>query len=154
MRSMPLAIAAFLLLPLAGAMAAGKTGYDVQPIKSEGKFIGCMAMNEDTGLTFVGTAETFSVMMTAKDFKVAKGDPVSGTWTIDGGKERALGIKADGPSTVSADFEATMANIKPFMDGTEVTVALGKNTIEFDLSGSMSAMNELNACMDKGTAAK
>ena len=154
MRFMLLALAASVLLPLAGAMAAGKDGYNVQPIKSEGKFIGCMAMNEDTGLTVVGTAETFSVMMTAGDFKVAKGDPVSGTWTIDGGKERPLGVKADGPSTVSADFEATMANIKPFMDGAEVTVAIGKNTIEFDLSGSMAAMNELNACMTKGSAAK
>lgn len=152
MRPMLLALAALLLLPPV-AVAAGRDGYNVQPIRDGGKFIGCMAMNEETGLTFVGTAETFSVMMTAKDLKVAKGDPVSGTWAIDGGKERPLGMKADGPSTVSADFEASVANMKPFMDGSEVTVAVGKETIEFDLSGSMAAVNELKACMTKGIAA-
>ena len=135
-------------LPFCTAAHAA-SGYDVQPIGEPGKYIGCMAVNTDAGVNFVAVGQNLSVMMMAKGFGVAKGDKVDGTWSVDGGKERALGDKADGNGTVSVDLVATREGLELFGNGNQLSATVGKNTYEFDLSGSKQALSELGGCMDK-----
>jgi hypothetical protein len=148
MRSLTLALAvALLVAPFAHPALAAD--YDVQPIGEKGKEIGCMAINQDAGLAFVAVAQNLSVMMTTKDFKVVKGDPVDGAWSVDGSKDKSLSEKADGPGTVSADMEATAQALSMIANGKELTATVGKSTMVFDLSGSKQALMDLGACMDK-----
>ena len=131
----------------APAMAA--SGYDVQPVGDPGKAIGCMAINTDTGVSFVAVQQNLSVMMTAKGFRVGKGDAVDGVWSVDGGKDRPLADKADANGTVSVDLVASKEVLALFGNGNTLSATVGKNTYEFDLAGSKAALEELGGCMDK-----
>ena len=108
-----------------------------------------MAMNTTTGITFVAVAQSLSVMLTTKAFKVAKGDPIDGSWSVDGSKDRALAAKADADGTVSADMDATKAALQMLSDGNELTATIGKTAMTFDLAGSKQALTDLGECMDK-----
>lgn len=146
-------LARFLLVSAAAlpfcAPALAASGYDVQPVGDPGKAIGCMAINTDTGVTFVAVQQNLSVMMTAKGFRVGKGEAVDGVWSVDGSKERALSDKADANGTVSADLVASREVMALFGNGNMLSATVGKNTYEFDLAGSKQALEELGACMDK-----
>lgn len=136
----------FAMLPVCAHAASD---YDVQPVGEPGKYIGCMAVNADAGISFVAVEQSLSVMVTAKGFGVTKGQPVDGTWSVDGSKDRALGTKADGPNTVSVDLDATREVMALFGNGNQLTATVGKNSYEFDLAGSRQALTELGGCMDK-----
>ena len=148
MRFASLLFVAAAALPLC-APAHAASGYDVAPVGEPGKAIGCMAVNGDAGLAFVAVQQNLSVMMTAKGFRVGKGDAVDGTWSVDGGKERALADKADANGTVSVDLVVTKELLALFGNGTTLSATVGKNAYEFDLAGSKQALDELGACMDK-----
>lgn len=148
MRLAPLLLALFAGLPLC-APAHAASGYEVQPVGEPGKYIGCTAINTDSAVTFVAVEQTLSVMVTAKGFRVGKGEAVDGTWSVDGGKDRALSPKADANGTVSADLAATFEVMTLLGDGSTFSATVGKNTYEFDLAGSKQALLELSACMDK-----
>lgn len=131
------------------APAHAESNYTVQPVGDPGKAIGCMAVNEDAGLAFVAVQQNLSVMMTSKGFRVGKGDAVDGVWSVDGSKDRPLSDKADANGTVSADLVASKEVMTLLGNGTMLSATVGKNTYEFDLSGSKQALSELGACMDK-----
>jgi len=122
--------------------------YDVSPIGEKGAYIGCMATNAVAGVMFVAVQNNLSVMLSSKDFKVAKGDAVKGSWSVDGSKERALGAKADGDGTVSVDLEANKENIELFSNGNELSGTVGKDTMLFDLAGTKVALSDLGECMN------
>lgn len=138
-----------LALTLLPVCAHAASDYDVQPVGEPGKYIGCMAVNADAGVSFVAVEQSLSVMMTAKGFGVTKGEPVDGTWSVDGAKDRALAAKADGPNTVSVDLDATREVLALFGNGNQLSATVGKKSYEFDLAGSRQALTELGGCMDK-----
>ena len=135
-------------IALATGASARAAGYDVAPIGTKGAYLGCMAVNAGTGVAFVAVGNNLSVMLTSPGWKVVKGDPIDGTWSIDGGKERTLAVKADGPGTVSVDLEANKAALDLLGGGNELTGSIGKNSFVFDLGGSKQALSDLGDCMD------
>lgn len=133
----------------AAASPALASGYEITPIGEKGTYFGCTAINTETDVAFVAVGNTLSVMVTSKEFDVKKGDKVSGTWSVDGGKEHALEKTANGSGTVSSDMEPTKANFQIIGDGKEMTVTVGKESMVFDMSGSQKALIDLSACMNK-----
>lgn len=141
-------LAAFVLaLPLCSAAHAD--GYEVAPIGERGAYMGCMAIDADTGVSFVAVGQSLSVMMSAALLRVNKGDAVDGTWAVDGGKGRPLSVKADGNNTVSADLQASKEILTLLSNGNQISAAIGATYVDFDLSGSKQALQDLGACMDK-----
>lgn len=140
-----LVMAVFVLLAIApGARAAT---YDIQPLNDGGKFVGCMALNQPDGVVLLAMENGLAVLVTSVEFKVAKGDTVKGTWSIDNNKSRPLSDKANGDGTVSIDLELTKADFAMLGDGEELEVNLGKVSKTFSLAGSSKGLAGLTACM-------
>ena len=142
-----------LLVPflavMALASAAHAATYDIQPLNDDGKFLGCMALNQADGVVLLAVENSLAVLVTSPDFKVAKGDTVKGTWSIDNSKSRPLSGKANGDGTVSIDLETTKADFAMLSDGDELEVNLGKVSKTFSLAGSSKGLAGLSACMSK-----
>lgn len=143
----------FTALVLAVAVAASGTAhaatYDIEPLDDKGQFLGCMAINATDGVVLLAMENALSLLVTAPEFKVAKGDTVSGTWSIDTSKNRPLSDKANGASTVSIDLELTKDNFELVGNGDTLTVSIGKASHEFSLAGSSKGLDGLRACMKK-----
>jgi hypothetical protein len=144
-------LATLVALPL-GSAPVQAAGFVVEPMVDGKNFLGCMASNEASGLIFVAVAGSFSVMLSAPEFKVAKGDKVDGSWAVDDGKPQALSASANGPGIVSIDMDATKENIALFADGDEVKARIGKASHTFSLASSDQALADLRACMKTGAA--
>ena len=147
MRAHRLAVVALLALPL--CTPAHAAGYQISPIGNPGAYNGCLAMDVDAGLGFVSFAQNLTVLMQAKLLDVEKGEAVTGTWSVDGSKERSLDDKATDKNIVSAGLAATKEMMALLGDGNQLTVTMGKTSVEFDLAGSKQALQDLGACMDK-----
>ena len=133
----------------AAGTSAHAAGYDVSPIGEKGAYMGCMSINATTDVTFVGVENVMSVIFQGSDFKVDKDEKVSGTWSVDGNKERPLADKANGKGIVSVDMNATIEALEMFGNGKQVEVTVGKSTMTFDLTDSRQGLADLGKCMDK-----
>lgn len=140
-------IGSIVALPLCAAAYAD--GFEVSPIGNPGAYMGCMAIDANTGIAFVGVGQTLSVMMTAKLLRVKKGEGVDGTWAVDGGKTHALAAKADGENTVSADLQVTKETMALLSEGSQLSAVIGATYVDFDLGGSKQALRDLSDCMNK-----
>ena len=145
MRHRVLVVAA--VASLAVAASAHAATYDIQPLNDDGKFLGCMALNQADGVVLLAVENGLAVLVTSPAFKVAKGDAVSGTWSIDDSKSRPLSERANGDGTVSIDLALTKADFAMLGDGEELEVKLGKVTKTFSLAGSSKGLAGLSACM-------
>lgn len=140
-------VGSVLALPVCSAAYA--EGFDVSPIGKPGAYIGCMAVDTNAGLAFVGVGQTLSVMMSAKLLRVKKGEVIDGTWAVDGGKTHPLSTKADSDNTVSADLEVTKNILMLLSDGNQISTTIGATYVDFDLTGSKQALHDLPDCMNK-----
>ncbi len=140
---------AALVLALPLCSAAHAEGYEIAPIGERGAYMGCMAIDADTGVSFVAVGQSLSVMMSAALLRVNKGDAVDGTWAVDGGKGRPLSAKADGKNTVSADLQASREIVTLLSNGNQISAVIGATYVDFDLTRSKQALQDLGACMDK-----
>jgi hypothetical protein len=140
-----LVLATIALLALAPAARAA--GYDIQPLTNDGKFLGCMAINQAEGVVLLAVENGLAVLVTSTDFKVAKGDDVKGTWSIDNSKSRPLADKANGDGTVSIDLQLTKEDFALLGDGDELEVVVGKVSKTFTLAGSSKGLAGLSGCM-------
>jgi hypothetical protein len=147
MRAAPFTTLLGAILLAASAAHAGT--YKIQTMEDKGSFLGCMALNEEDNIILVGVQTGLSIMVAAPEFKVAKGDDVVGTWTIDDSKSLPLANKANGNGMVSIDLEPTKENFQLVAGGDELKVSLGKATHTFDLAGSKQGLLDLTACMNK-----
>lgn len=139
------AVAALLSLPLiAPAKAAG---YEISVIGDATNFIGCLAINETTGVGFLAVGDSLALLGNAKALKVSKGDSVSGTWSVDTGDIRKFSSKADSDNTVTIDVPNEAAAITSLTTGTALTVRAGNNMAKFDLVGAGDAFTGLVTCM-------
>lgn len=145
MNSAPPFLAAMVLL----APAAHAAGFSIEPIGDPGKYVGCVAINGETEIGFVGVGQTVAVVAHSKLLRLRKGDAVEGTWNVDGGAERRLDAKTDTADTVSADLPATPATLAMLANGDAFSVTMGATSVEWSLEGSRQALKDLGACMDK-----
>lgn len=134
---------------LAAAPAAHAATYEIEPLNNDGKFLGCMALNQVDGIVLLAVENGLAVLVTSPDFKVAKGDTVKGTWSIDNSKSRPLSDKANGNGTVSIDLEFSKADFALLGDGDELEVNIGKVSKTFSLAGSSKGLAGLTTCMSK-----
>ncbi len=136
----------FLALSVLPAAAAS---YDVQPLKDGDKFIGCMAVNQGDGLVLLAVENGLAILLSSPEFKVVKGDAVTGSWSIDNSKSRPLSERANGDGTISIDLELTKADFLLIGDGDELEVNFGKVSKTFSLAGSSKGLAGLSSCMSK-----
>ena len=141
----PLFLAVIVLL----APAAHAAGFSVEPIGEPGKYAGCVAIDGETEIGFVGVGQTLAVLAHSKLLRLRKGDAVEGTWNVDGGAERKLDAKTDTADTVSAELPATPATVALLANGNTFSVTMGATSVEWSLEGSSQALKDLGACMDK-----
>lgn len=141
------ALATALLLFAASARAGT---YEVQPMNDGGKFLGCMAVDAEDSVVLVGVGNALSLLVSAPEFKVGKGDPVAGTWAIDDSKPLPLSETANGPGTVSIDVPPSKANLELVTGGDDLKITVGSSAHTFSLAGSAKGISDLGACMDRG----
>lgn len=138
------AVALLLLAP-----AAQAAGFSIEPIGEPGNYMGCVAIDGETEMGFVGVAQTIAVIAHSKLLRLRKGDAVDGTWNIDGAAEQKLDAKTDTADTVSAGLPATPATFALLANGNAFSVTMGATSVEWSLEGSSKALKDLGACMDK-----
>ena len=141
----PLIAAALLLL----APAAHAAGFSIEPIGEPGKYMGCVAVDGETEIGFVGVGPTVAVLAHSKLLRLRKGDAVDGTWNVDGGAEHKLDAKTDDADTVSAEMPASKATLALLSNGSTFSITMGATNVEWSLVGSSKALQDLSACMDK-----
>ena len=142
----PLTAIAMLALSFSQARAAG---YQIMPIGEPGKYVGCMAINEQTELGFVAVQQSLGVLMNSKLLRVRQGDAVDGTWRVDEGREMKLDAVSTTADTVTGDLPQSREAFAQLANGNAVTVTLGATTVEWSLEGSKQALADIGACMDK-----
>jgi len=140
---------AALVLALPLCSAAHAEGYEITPVGERGAYIGCVAIDANTGVGFAAVGQSLSVLMNAALLRVNKGDQVDGTWAVDGGKERPLSAEADNKDAVSADLQASKEILALLANGNQISATIGATYVDFDLGGSKQALQDLAACMDK-----
>ena len=138
-------LAVCLALPLgASAQAAG---YQVSVMGDAANFVGCLALNESVGIGFLAVGDSVALLGNSKALKIAKGDAVSGKWSVDGGTATAYSAKADTLNTVTIDVPNDAEAVAALTSGKLLTVSNGSNTAKFDLDGSGEAFANLVSCM-------
>lgn len=143
-------LAALLCLPL--TLQAHAAGYQVSVLGDTTNFIGCLAINETTGVGFLAVGDSVALLANAKALKVEKGDTVSGTWSVDTGDTMKFSSKADSANTVTIDVPNDTASVTALTTGSALTVRAGNNMAKFDLEGSGEAFVNLVSCMTTKTA--
>ena len=144
------ALAALLCLPLiAPAQAAG---YQVSVLGDAANFIGCLAINETTGVGFLAVGDTVAVLGNSKALKVSKDDTVAGSWSVDGGDATKFSSKADSMNTVTIDVPNDTTSVVALTTGSALTITAGSDVVKFDLEGAGEALVNLVSCMTTKTA--
>lgn len=144
------AIAALLVLPLCNPAVAAS--YQVSVIGDAANFVGCLALNETVGIGFLAVGDSVALLGTSKALKIAKGDAVSGKWSVDGGTATNFSAKADTLNTVTIDVPNDAEAVAALTTGKMLTVSNGANTAKFELDGAADAFAGLIACMTTKSA--
>jgi hypothetical protein len=138
-------LAACLALPVcASAQAAG---YQVSVIGDAANFVGCLALNETAGVGFLAVGDSVALLANSKSLKIAKGDNVSGKWSVDGGAATLYSAKSDTLNTVTIDVPNDAEAVAALTTGKMLAVTNGSNSANFDLEGSGEAFVNLISCM-------
>ena len=138
-------LAACVILPFgASAQAAG---YQVSVIGDAANFVGCLALNESVGIGFLAVGDSVALLGNSKALKIAKGDTVSGKWSVDGRAATIYSAKTDTLNTVTIDVPNDAEAVAALTTGKMLTISNGGNTAKFDLEGSGEAFANLVSCM-------
>ena len=139
------ALAALLCLPIiAPAQAAG---YQVSVLGDAANFIGCLAINETTGVGFLAVGDSVALLGNSKELKVSKGDTVAGSWSVDGGDSTHFSSKADSVNTATIDVPNDANAVVALTTGSALTIKTGSKVAKFDLDGAGEAFANLVSCM-------
>lgn len=139
------ALVACFALPL--CQPAKAAGYQVSVIGDAANFVGCLALNEEVGIGFLAVGDSVALLGNSKALKIAKGDAVSGKWSVDGGTATAYSAKADTLNTVTIDVPNDAESVAALTTGKMLTVSNGSNVAKFALDGSGEAFANLVSCM-------
>ena len=144
------AVAALMSFGTYGAYAKGATEsseYEVTVIQDKGEFSGCLSANQTTSVGILGVAQSALVIFSSQEFNgIAKGSKVSGTWSVDGGKSMAFTDDSTGKDTVTIALSSE-SQLTQLKDGNTATISVGKDEVNFDLSGFTKGFNALSDCM-------
>lgn len=143
-------LAAVLCLPFSVSTKAA--AYQVTVMGDAANFIGCLAINEATGVGFIAVGDTVALLGTSKELKVNQGDAVAGSWSVDGGDVTTFASKANSANTVTIDVPNDAVAVAALTTGKVLTVKTGGNLAKFDLDGSTGAFVNLVSCMTTKTA--
>ena len=137
------------LAALVVAIPAAQATYSVEPIGEPGAYSGCLAVDGETQLGFVGVGHSIGLIAHSELLRLRKGDAVDGTWSVDGGKSYKLDASTDTANTISASVPPTKAMYDLLVQGSTFNVTMGATDVEWSLAGSGKALTDLGACMDK-----
>lgn len=141
-------IAALLALPLCATVVQA-AGYQISTIGDGSNFVGCLAQNETAGVGFLAVGATVAMFGNTAKFPFAKGDAVTGSWSIDGGTTYPFSSKADSPHTVTIEVPNTAEAVTSLVTGKNLAVTANNISSAFDLDGAGKAFNDLSECMIK-----
>eukprot|EP01037_Dinobryon_pediforme_P005510 gene5510-5564_t len=122
-------------------------GYQLSVIGDAKNFMGCLAVNEDTGLGFMAVGDSVALLGNAKALKIAKGSKVAGQWSVDGAAPTAYAGTSDTLNTVTIDVPKDAEAVAALTTGKTLSISNGSNVAKFDLEGSGEAFSNLVSCM-------
>ena len=138
-----LAFAAVLLT----TVAAQAADFTVTPLKDGDSFTGCLAQNTATGVGFLAVGDKVVLFANSSKFTFAKGDQVTGSWSVDGGTATNFSSSADTASTATIDVPNTPEAVMALTSGKSLSLTANGTTADFSLEGGEKAFMGLTECM-------
>lgn len=135
---------ATILLTTASVDAAD---FSVTPLKDGDNFTGCLAQNTATGVGFLAVGHKVILFANSSKFTFAKGDQVTGSWSIDGGTATDFSSTADTAATATIDVPNTTEAVMALTGGKSLSLTADSTTAEFSLEGVEKAFMSLTDCM-------
>lgn len=140
---------ATILLTTASVDAAD---FSVTPLKDGDNFIGCLAQNTATGIGFLAVGDKVALFANSSKFTFAKGDQVTGSWSVDGGTATDFSSTADTAATATIDVPNTTEAVAALTSGKSLNLTANGATADFSLAGGEKAFMGLSECMTTETA--
>jgi len=138
-----LAIGAMLL----SAAAADAADFAVIPLMDGDTFTGCLAQNIDAGVGLLAVGDKVELFANSPKFTIAKGDQVTGSWSVDGGTATDFSSTADTAATATLDVPNTTEAVTALTSGKTLTVKANATSVDFPLDGAEKAFMGLSECM-------
>jgi hypothetical protein len=135
------------LSALLSAAAANAADYTIAPMKDGDTFIGCLAQNTAAGLGYLAVGDKLALFANTDTFKIAKGDHIRGTWSVDGGTATEFSATADTDNTATIDVPNASESVIALTTGKEISVTANGTEAKLSLDGTEEAFTGLMACM-------
>lgn len=135
---------ATMLLTTASVYASDFT---ITPLKDGDTFTGCLAQNPGTGVGFLAVGDKVVMFANSQKFTFAKGDQVSGSWSVDGGTATNFSSTADTAATATIDVPNTTEAVMALTGGKSLSLSANSTTADFSLEGGEKAFMGLTECM-------
>ncbi|MBB4571193.1 hypothetical protein [Rhizobium leucaenae] len=113
--------------------------FSVTPLKDGDNFTGCLAQNTATGVGFLAVGGKVLFANSSK-FTFAKGDQVTGSWSIDGGTATDFSSTADTAATAAIDVPNTTEAVMALTSGKSLSLTANGTTADFSLAGGEKAL--------------
>jgi len=133
-----------ILLTAASVDAAD---FSVTPLKDGDTFTGCLAQNTATGVGFLAVGDKVVLFANSSKFTFAKGDQVTGSWSVDGGAATNFSSTADTAATATIDVPNTTEAVMALTSGKSLSLTANSTTANFSLTGGEKAFMDLSECM-------
>ncbi len=139
-----------ILLAAAVALCAGAAraaDYDVTPIGQGADFKGCIATGGDNTLGVLAAGSTVTLIAKPGGLKVAKGDQLAGSWTVDEGPAVPVSTTADGADEVSLPVPNTAEAVAGLTTGRTLHLSVNGGQFALPLGDMAQAFTALTSCM-------
>lgn len=121
--------------------------FSVTPLKDGDTFTGCLAQNPATGVGLLAVGDKVVLFANSSKFTFAKGDQVTGSWSIDGGTATNFSSTADTAATATIDVPNTTEAVMALTSGKSLSLTANSTTADFSLAGGEKAFMGLSECM-------
>lgn len=136
-----------LAAALLTTVAAQAADFTVTPLKDGDSFTGCLAQNTATGVGFLAVGDKVVLFANSSKFTFAKGDQVTGSWSVDGGTATNFSSTADTAATATIDVPNTAEAVMALTSGKSLKLTANNTTADFSLEGGEKAFMGLTECM-------
>ena len=140
-------LGAVVALPLLAvpAMAA----YVVQPVTgADGTVSACQAINVTSGVLFLAAGSQVVLFANTSKFPFAKGDAVTGTWSVDGSPPAAFTSDGAGANMLAFDVPNTAEAVALLTAGKRLDITANAIKASFDITGTDEAFSGLIDCLN------
>ncbi|MBB6487078.1 hypothetical protein [Rhizobium lusitanum] len=121
--------------------------FSITPLKDGDSFTGCLAQNSATGVGFLAVGDKVVLFANSSKFTFAKGDQVTGSWSVDGGAATNFSSTADTAATATIDVPNTTEAVTALTSGKALSLTANSTTVDFSLDGGEKAFMGLTECM-------